>query len=64
MSYTLTDNDRAMIKASAYGLDGSAEADFLTGVNNELSAVLAGGVAITKNHVKSAITTVRMRRGM
>ena len=53
-----------MISASAYGLDGNAEADFITDVNNELSAVLAGGVAITKNHVKSAITTVRMRRGM
>ena len=53
-----------MIKASAYGLDGSAEADFITDVNNELNAVQAGAVPITKNHVRSAITTVRMRRGM
>lgn len=57
MSYTLSDNDRAMVWASA-GQMNTAEVQALeTAVANRLGALIDSGIVaqITKNNVRAAI---------
>jgi hypothetical protein len=61
MAYTMTTDERAMVKAAAYGRDGAAEAAFFTAVQALLDALQAAGIPPTTNHVRSCITTVVMK---
>jgi hypothetical protein len=59
MAFTLNDDDKAMLRASAYGINTAGVQSLETAVTARLNALLDSGTvsAITKNHVRSAITT-------
>src|SRR5262245_22406501 len=63
-TYVLNDDWSAQVRASGYGLDGGAMDTFVDQVRTELDGLVAQGIRPTRNHLTSAITTVRMRRGM
>jgi hypothetical protein len=63
-TYVLNDDWSAQVRASGYGLDGGAMDTFVDQVRTELDGLVAQGITPTRNHLTSAITTVRMRRGM
>jgi len=53
---TLTETDIAMLREMARGRDTAGVEDFITRVQRRLDEVEAGGVVITKNHVRAAGT--------
>ena len=63
-TYVLNDDWAAQVRKSGYGLDGSAIDTFVDQVRTELDGLVAQGINPTRNHLASASTTVRMRRGM
>jgi hypothetical protein len=50
-----TDDELAMVKAAATGLDGPGVEQFVTDVEAELAAL---DVPVTKNHIRAACTKV------
>jgi len=53
---TLTETDTQMLREMARSLDGPGVEDFIARVQRRLDEVEAGGVVITKNHVRAAGT--------
>ena len=53
----LTESDTLMLREMARGLDDPGVEDFIARVRRRLDEVEAGGVVITKNHVRAAGTT-------
>ena len=53
----LTETDLAMLREMARGLDGAGVENFISNVQRRLDELEAGGVVITKNHVRAAGTT-------
>jgi hypothetical protein len=56
MTTTLTSAQRAMVRASAYGLNGSAADTFETNVIARLDAMATTGVTITTPNVQAAVS--------
>jgi hypothetical protein len=57
MAYTLSDNDKLMLRASAYGLSTAGVQALETAVAARLTALQDTGVTITVPNVKAAVTT-------
>jgi hypothetical protein len=57
----LSDDDMAMIRAAAQGLDGPGVEQFINDVRSELNALATQGVTPTKNHVRAVCTKVLAR---
>jgi len=52
----LTESDTLMLREMARGLDGAGVENFIANVQRRLDELEAGGVVITRNHVRSAAT--------
>ena len=52
----LTESDTQMLREMARGLDGPGVENFIVNVQRRLDALEAGGVVVTKNHVRAAGT--------
>jgi hypothetical protein len=57
----LSEDELAMIRASAGDLSGPEVDQFINEVRSELNALSAQGVTPTKNHVRAACTKVLAR---
>jgi hypothetical protein len=51
---TLNDNDLAMLREMARGLDGAGVENFINNVRRRLDELEAGGTQVTRNHIRSA----------
>jgi hypothetical protein len=58
MTIQLTKEERAMVLATTYGLNGDQAEQFVADVTAELEAI---EVPITKNHIRAAATKVLAR---
>ena len=61
MTVSLNEDELAMIREAARGLDGPGVEQFTNDVRSELEALTTQGVTPTKNHIRAACTKVLAR---